>query len=282
MNESAMTPAGIPDRLVRDDAGIWTAPSRPALSYPDDGHAECFLLEERSFWFAHRNRCILAAVRRHAPAGPILDIGGGNGCVTRALIDAGFPAVLLEPGPTGAFNAKTHRRIPDVICAALGDAGFPAGSIAAAGLFDVLEHIEDDRGFLEEIHGTLKPGGLLYITVPAFGALWSASDRRAGHFRRYSPRQLAERLSERYELVFSTLFFGVLAPPIWALRALPWRLGFRRDDSLPAARREHGLDGGFRVRCLNRLLRREVRRIEAGRPMRWGASCLCVARKPSS
>lgn len=49
-------------RLVRRDDGIWANPVGVEVSYPSDGHDRCLGVEESSFWFQHRNRCILAAV----------------------------------------------------------------------------------------------------------------------------------------------------------------------------------------------------------------------------
>jgi SAM-dependent methyltransferase len=274
-----MNPANWNGGLVRDEAGLWVAATRPALSYPADGNERCFLVEDRSYWFRHRNACILAAMRRHPPAGPVLDVGGGNGYVTRGMIDAGFPAVLLEPGPAGAFNAKVRRGIPEVVCATLEEAGIPENSLDAAGLFDVLEHIEDDRGLLAALHARLKPGGLLYLTVPAQGALWSASDVRAGHFRRYRPAQLEALFDGAFDLRCLAGFFRALVVPILAFRAIPFRLGLARRGSVLPAAREHGVQGGGSVRLVERLLAGELRRIEAGTAGRWGASLLCVARK---
>lgn len=277
-----MDPAKWNGALRRDTAGIWVSSSRAALSYPADGNERCFLVEDRSFWFRHRNACILAAMRRHPPAGPVLDVGGGNGYVTRGMIDAGFPAVLLEPGPAGAFNAKVRRGIPDVVCATLEDAGIPEHSLDAVGLFDVLEHIEDDQGLLASIHSRLNPGGLLFLTVPAQDVLWSASDVRAGHYRRYRPSQLAALLGGMFELVYQTCFFQALVLPVFLFRSVPFRLGWGRQRSKPAIERDHGVHGGGAVHLLERLLAREIRRIEAGQSSRWGASCLCVARKPKA
>lgn len=264
--------------LIRDAEGIWVSPIQAKLSYPEDGHQRYFLIEDRSFWFLHRNDCIMAALRRHPPGGPVLDVGGGNGFVTRRMIDDGFPAILLEPGRTGAFNAKTRRDIPEVVCATLEESGFPDGAIDAMGLFDVLEHIEDDGGLLETIYARLRPGGLLYLTVPAFASLWSRSDIDAGHYRRYNPRQMAALLAHRFDILFSTCFFQALVVPIWAIRVLPFRLGFARRDQL-STEQEHGLHRGMLLRAMERVLRREIRRIESGHPTRWGTSLLCIARK---
>jgi SAM-dependent methyltransferase len=52
-------------------------------------------------------------------------------------------------------------------------------------MLDVLEHIEDDAGALERVHGVLQPGGHAIVTVPALPSLWSRHDEVNHHFRRY-------------------------------------------------------------------------------------------------
>jgi len=64
--------------LHRDARGYWTGGPAPDVSYPDEGTEFCFALENESFWFAHRNRVILEAVRRAPPAGALYDVGAGN------------------------------------------------------------------------------------------------------------------------------------------------------------------------------------------------------------
>ena len=41
---------------------------------------------------------------------------------------------------------------------------------------DVLEHIQDDYSDTQRMENTLKPNGLLLISVPAFQHLWSSHD----------------------------------------------------------------------------------------------------------
>src|SRR5438046_2339206 len=82
--------------LVWDPAGVWVATAHGDVSYPDEGNAACAAIEDTSFWFRHRNRVIAAAVRRFPPlAGPIFDIGGGNGYVSLGLQRAGYSTVLV-------------------------------------------------------------------------------------------------------------------------------------------------------------------------------------------
>ena len=44
---------------------------------------------------------------------------------------------------------------------------------------DVIEHIEDDVGFLRDVASILPPGGVVAITVPAFQTLYSPDDPAA-------------------------------------------------------------------------------------------------------
>jgi SAM-dependent methyltransferase len=52
--------------------------------------------------------------------------------------------------------------------------------------FEVLEHLEDDQGTLEEWRGYVAPGGSLLISVPAGPSRFGPADEKAGHFRRYN------------------------------------------------------------------------------------------------
>lgn len=271
--------AQISDSLTIDEEGIWTAAGSSVISYPSDRNALCFQLEDSSFWFRHRNECITAAVKLHPPVGPIVDVGGGNGFVAARLINEGFPSIVVEPGPVGALNAKTQRQIPEVICATLGDANFKQGSFAAIGLFDVLEHIEDDREFVELLHRILNRDGLLYATVPAHQWLWSPSDVRSKHHRRYTRQMLNDVLSGCFELLYFTYFFKALIPPQFLLRALPYRLGFAKNDKVLNTSTEHGTEGGLMTNLMTRILTRELSKIQQGKAQRLGSSCLLVARK---
>ena len=57
-------------------------------------------------------------------------------------------------------------------------------------LIDVLEHLENDQFFLNQFYDKLKVGGRLFIYVPARMELYSAFDKKIGHFRRYTLKEL--------------------------------------------------------------------------------------------
>lgn len=259
--------------------GIWYGAGAPGISYPSAGNDACFAVEDGSFWFKHRNDCITAVVNRFPPSAsqPIFDIGGGNGFVSMGLQRAGFEVVLLEPGRSGAENAK-KRGLPHVICATTDTAKIRPGTLGAVGLFDVVEHMQDEAAFLGSIRTLMKPGGRVYVTVPAYPFLWSAEDDAAGHFRRYLATDIRHVLEAAgFKLEFSSYIFRPLPIPIFLLRALPFRFG--RSPVGPASKhhaRIHAAGGRPTNKLLGWLLRAEVDNLSNGRSMRFGGSCLVV------
>ncbi|PXV61682.1 Methyltransferase domain-containing protein [Dyella jiangningensis] len=246
------------------------------VSYADEDHDTCFGVEDTSFWFRHRNECIASMVRRYPVDGVFYDVGGGNGYVARRLLDEGHDVVLVEPGQRGATNARLKRHIPRVICSTLSDAGVAKGSAAAVGVFDVIEHVEDDHGFIRELAEILKPGGMLFLTVPAYTWMWSDADVLAGHFRRYTKASIQKLVAPFFDIEFSSYFFSPLLLPIAVVRVLPYRLGLHRSTTAEVA---HGTEGGLIVRAMERLLVRERHRLAHGTTLPTGASLIMAARR---
>lgn len=263
--------------LVKTGARQWALSPTAAVSFPADAHTSLAGIEERSYWFKHRNDVIIAAVKQHPPNGIIFDVGGGNGFVSAGLHKAGFSCAVVEPGTIGAANAAA-RGLP-VICAPFQDLHPANESMPAIGMFDVLEHIEDDIGVLSEIHRVLKPGGRFYVAVPSHNLLWSKEDADAGHFRRYTLHGLSKLLAKAGFVVdYKTYFFAILILPIFLIRALPARLGLQssnRDDG-----QDHAPPSGVIGYAFRHSFRRELAKISAGQASGIGASCLVAAHKP--
>lgn len=264
--------------LTRGDDGIWRAQGHESVSYPRDGNEACFAIEPTSYWFGHRNDCIRALVRHFPPpAGePVFDMGGGNGFVSLGLSEAGYETVVVEPGPEGAANAR-RRGLPNVICATAETAGIAPHRVAAAGVFDVVEHMQDDLAFLASLRRLIRPAGWLYVTVPAYTWLWSQEDVHAGHFRRYTRASFGQLLTASgFVPEFMTYFFQPLVPAILLLRAAPYRLGLAGQTR--PAEGDHTLKDGIPGRAIRAAFRDELSHIERLRPMRFGSSLLVAAR----
>lgn len=279
MSSAGVDIGAIASNLEQGPDGIWVARSRQQISYPQEGNDNCLALEADSFWFEHRNQCIQALMQRYPPPGTVFDVGGGNGYVAMGLQRVGIPVALVEPGGQGVQNAR-RRGVTMLVCASLEDAGFLPGSLPAVGLFDVLEHIQADTHFLSAIHDLLAPGGRIYLTVPAFQSLWSADDLYAGHYRRYHLTGLRRRLTAAgFRVLFNTYIFFMLPLPIFLVRALPSRLGLRKQNVWDQYQQEHRSQPGLTGKLLNRLLVWEMQRIRAGHSIPLGGSCLIAAEK---
>lgn len=57
---------------------------------------------------------------------------------------------------------------------------------------NVVEHIKKDKKALQYMYRLLKKGGKLILLVPAHGILFSNFDKKLGHFRRYSNKEVKE------------------------------------------------------------------------------------------
>ncbi|MBN2729579.1 MAG: hypothetical protein JXR53_10180, partial [Bacteroidales bacterium] len=135
---------------------IWFSKKNSNISYPKVWNSNCFQIELDSFWFNHRNNCIIEAVKLYSPNETFFDIGGGNGFVAKGLQENDIQCVLIEPGIEGALNAK-ERGLKNIICSTFEDAGIKTNTVKAIGLFDVVEHKEEDALFLKSIHSILIP-----------------------------------------------------------------------------------------------------------------------------
>jgi SAM-dependent methyltransferase len=108
---------------------------------------------------------------RIAPAGPVLDVGAGDGALLDALAAVGRDAIGLE----------RHSDRPDVREAALSDLD---GPFAAIVFWHSLEHLREAGPELERAARLLAPGGVIVIAMPnpaslqarAFGERWLALD----------------------------------------------------------------------------------------------------------
>ena len=267
-----MTIEEIAPGLVRDPAGYWLTPEQAAtISWPADGNDTCLAMEEESFWFAHRNRAIVAAVRRYPPDGPIFDVGSGNGYVAAALEKAGFPTIAIEPSRAGASNAMA-RHVANVVCGVFPSTAFLRPAAGAVALFDVLEHVEDDRAFLESLRPWLRGAGRLYLTVPAYRWLWSDNDVRSGHHRRYTIPSLAATVTRAgFRIDFATYLFWFLPLPILLFRVLG------KNSSASRARRQHAAGGAALRRMAEAFLAPEMAFVRRGMRVPFGGSCLVIA-----
>lgn len=78
---------------------------------------------------------------------------------------------------------------------------------------DVIEHIENDISALKSIIPLLSPNGILILSVPAIKRLYGKRDKHIGHYRRYSKKELKNKLSQngfKIKKIFYWNFIGLI------------------------------------------------------------------------
>jgi SAM-dependent methyltransferase len=154
----------------------------------DEGQA-MDLKEERSIkgnigdqWYY---RAKLAALHRMIPLPSptsILDVGAGLGFFSSSLLQSTNAriAVCVDPGyPENRADTRMGKPLLFRRSVERSDADLVL-------LMDVIEHVEDDVGFVREYVDKVAPGTRFIVTVPAFMCLWSSHDVFLEHFRRYT------------------------------------------------------------------------------------------------
>ncbi|MBI5075460.1 MAG: class I SAM-dependent methyltransferase [Nitrospirae bacterium] len=176
--------------------------------------------EETYFWFQVRRKWIYDRISKVIPPpAKILEVGCGTGNVSSFLAHKGYDVTgceYYEEALVLGWPGFTKVR---------GDASslpFQDGSFDIVGLFDVIEHIEDDTAPLKEAFRVLRQGGIAVVTVPARDELWSFVDKRAFHKRRYTKERLAGALHNAdFVLNSNEYIFMMLYLPMKILRMRP-------------------------------------------------------------
>lgn len=150
--------------------------------------------EKHHFWYRARRKWILDRVRMTAPPpAKLLEVGCGTGNVSSYLSQNGYQVTGCEYHQEAIDMAWPGF---DIVRADALNLPFADRSFDILGLFDVLEHFDEDISILREAHRAVKEGGIIVITVPAREELWSHFDELSHHKRRYTKKALHDIISQ--------------------------------------------------------------------------------------
>jgi SAM-dependent methyltransferase len=212
-------------------------------------------IEQTHWWFVARREIMRQLLARVLPPDQtklVVDLGCGTGGNIASLADR-YQCIGIDASSEAINLARA--RFPGVKFVLSEDPGEIATRLARADAMlcmDVIEHVEGDREFLEQIVLATRPGTQLLLTVPADMSLWSEHDVTNGHFRRYTVSNFAAlwaTLPVRVRLL--SAFNSRLYPAIKAAR-----LGARL---LGRAYGKSGTDFSMPPRPVNALLERVFR-----------------------
>ncbi len=101
---------------------------------------------------------------------------------------------------------------------------FPDRTFDLVCAFDIVEHVEDDRGAFHELGRIARDGAPVIFSVPLDPARWSAFDVLVGHFRRYDRDDLMTILGKHSLELEQSAAFGMEPRSRWLLDLAVWGL----------------------------------------------------------
>jgi len=176
--------------------------------------------------FMLRRNAILDAIRDLKP-GKFIEIGFGTGVCTYEFYMKGYECsgYELEDKSIKFANAlfnTTNEKIIDFRGEYFEE---DYGSYDYLAVFEVLEHIKNDRELLEEWSKLLKCDGRIILSVPAKMKYYSYLDKVSGHVRRYERDELVKLLDASGYTIEKLFCLGF---PFSNIVSIPFNYLYRR------------------------------------------------------
>jgi SAM-dependent methyltransferase len=161
----------------------------------------------------------VALVARHAPlrGSHVVDVGGGAGYFADAFRDNGARCLLVEPDPAELCTrgAPGHASvIADGYWLPLADA-----SVDVCFSCNVLEHVRDPAGLIDEMIRVTRPGGLVYLSYTVWLSPWGGHESAPFHYLGgdYAMRRYARRHGRKPKNVYGETMFALSVGQVLSL-----------------------------------------------------------------
>lgn len=157
----------------------------------------------------------------------ILEVGAGIGTFTHFIlsVEEVEKIFLLEPSEElmehlkDTFRDNNKIEIISSKAEDISSENIRDMNIDTVVFVNVLEHIENDVDLLRKFSAGLKPGSRILTFSPAFKLLYAHIDATAGHYRRYTKKEIRQKLENSGLEVTYIRYFNVLGFFSWFLFA---------------------------------------------------------------
>jgi len=138
----------------------------------------------------------------------ILEFGAGDGAFARKFAEQGTRIDCVE------IDGDLREIVRKAAASVYADIGAVESSrYDFVYSINVIEHISDLDQTLIELYRVVRPGGRIFIFVPAFEMLWTSLDDEAGHVTRFTRPRLREAFRHAGFSIDKVEYFDCLGFP---------------------------------------------------------------------
>lgn len=179
-----------------------------------------YRVEDTHFWYKGMRKITKTLLDKYLPKSKrlkILDAGCGTG---RNII------FLKNYGQVSGFDISPHaikyckkRKLANIKLGDINRINFKDGSFDVVTCFDVLYHkqVKNYKNVISNFLRILKPGGILFIRVPAFQFLLSSHDKAVHTKHRFNKNELKEILISRQFKILKISYINFFLFPFIAV-----------------------------------------------------------------
>ena len=112
------------------------------------------------------HEAVAEKIARHVSAGGrVLDIAAGAGAFTRRLLDMGMSPLANDADPSRWGVGEVDLMNVDLNTDFAGS--FAGAAVDAIAAIEVIEHLDNPRGFLRQCRAIIPAGGFMFVTTPS-------------------------------------------------------------------------------------------------------------------
>ena len=177
-------------------------------------------VEDRNWWFIGKRLLVASQLDQlNGKTDLMVDVGAGTGANARAMSLSG--KVIAIDISMSALRYAAYKGHPYLCCGDSNFLPFCDNVFYLITALDVVEHVTDDNGVLNELYRSLKNNGNLIVSVPAYQFMWSKHDDLLHHKRRYTRFEIENKMKAAgFEIKFSSYTNFFIFFPVFVIRSI--------------------------------------------------------------